>query len=138
MKKLAALLVLGGIFVFAVTSAQARKEWAYYKQHYVAEKVVCGGYCGDRTVSEVWVHYDSAVPPKYKEDPDAACECVAGEYETEDVFCESGAATCDERTIPEGDPNNECVAHSFYYLDCTACHGPDAPGNHDGPQNLRW
>lgn len=25
----------------------------------------------------------------------------------------------------------------LYYLDCCACHGPDAPGNHGGPKNLQ-
>lgn len=41
MKKLAVLLVLGGILVLAVSLVQAQSEWAYYKENPVKVCTVC-------------------------------------------------------------------------------------------------
>jgi hypothetical protein len=42
MKRLAALLVLGGILVFTVNSVQAQSDWAFYRENPVKICTDCG------------------------------------------------------------------------------------------------
>ena len=91
MKKLALLLGLVGMLMLAASMAQARSDWAYYKEH-----------------------------------PVQICDLSTGECFIADGY-----------TGPRLFTDGEIADDGIYYLNCCACHGPDAPGNHGGPKNLQ-
>jgi hypothetical protein len=93
MKKFAVLLALIGMLMLAVSMAQAKSDWAYYKEH----------------------------PVKICDSCTEECYIVDG-YQGPRIL------------ILDSVENVDGCELEYYTLDCYACHGPDAPGNHDGPQ----
>ena len=106
MKKLAVLLALAGILTLAASMVQARSEWAKFKENPVYRCEECS--VGGEVVTEDCYTLDDYKGPRvFIFDSEVT------------YYSEEG---CDEFTVTD------------FTLDCTACHGPDAPGNHDGPQ----
>ena len=83
-------------------------------------------------VSMVQAQSDWAV---YKENPVKTCTVcddittcyIADDYKGPKLFIKDSTA-----------PDGEGCTIINYTLDCCACHGPDAPGNHGGPQLPAW
>jgi hypothetical protein len=123
MKRLAALLVLGGILVFTVNSVQARPEWA---QIYKANPVIGCEWCEIEIEEGVWEEINecvtaTGVPTKdvFLIDPNPAPIPLDSCKEGDHCYCEMCCGV-------------DGATSTNYYLNCCACHWNPAlqgPGN---------
>jgi len=65
----------------------------------------------------------------YKENPVQICDLCG-----EDVECFLADGYTGPRIFIQDPIDPEYPCEITYTLDCCACHGPDAPGNHGGPK----
>ncbi len=68
----------------------------------------------------------------YKEHPVKICDSCQLECYIADGYQGPRMFILDDTEIV-----GDCTI-DYYTLDCCACHGPDAPGNHGGPQFPSW